>query len=72
MIPKGLEGLLVAGRCASATHLRGNVARCMGTMLWMGQAAGIAASLSIQEHCGVRDIDITKLQEIIRDFGYPL
>ena len=72
LIPKGLEGLLVAGRCASATHLGGNVARSMGTMIWMGQAAGIAAAMCAKEKCGVRDVDIKRVQQTIRDFGYPL
>jgi hypothetical protein len=44
--PRGLENVLVAGRCFSATHDAHASARSMGTCMAMGQAAGTAAALS--------------------------
>jgi glycine/D-amino acid oxidase-like deaminating enzyme len=44
--PQGLENVLVAGRCFSATHDAHASARSMGTCMAMGQAAGTAAALS--------------------------
>jgi hypothetical protein len=41
-----VEGLLVAGRCFSATHDAHASARSMGTCMAMGQAAGTAAALA--------------------------
>src|SRR4051812_23563910 len=44
--PTGVENVLVAGRCFSATHDAHASARSMGTCMAMGQAAGTAAALS--------------------------
>jgi glycine/D-amino acid oxidase-like deaminating enzyme len=44
--PRGLENVLVAGRCFSATHDAHASARSMGTCMAMGQAAGTAAALA--------------------------
>jgi hypothetical protein len=41
-----VEGLLVAGRCFSASHDAHASARSMGTCMAMGQAAGTAAALA--------------------------
>jgi len=44
--PQGIDNVLVAGRCFSATHDAHASARSMGTCMAMGQAAGTAAALS--------------------------
>jgi glycine/D-amino acid oxidase-like deaminating enzyme len=44
--PRGLDNILVAGRCFSATHDAHASARSMGTCMAMGQAAGTAAALA--------------------------
>ena len=46
LLPAGIEGLLVAGRCFSATHDAHASARSMATCMAMGQAAGTAAVLA--------------------------
>ncbi len=46
LLPAGLEGLLVAGRCFSATHDAHASARSMATCMAMGQAAGTAAAIA--------------------------
>jgi glycine/D-amino acid oxidase-like deaminating enzyme len=46
LLPEVVEGLLVAGRCFSATHDAHASARSMGTCMTMGQAAGSAAALA--------------------------
>ena len=46
LLPAGVEGLLVAGRCFSATHDAHASARSMATCMAMGQAAGTAAALA--------------------------
>ena len=46
LLPLGIEGLLVAGRCFSATHDAHASARSMATCMAMGQAAGTAATLA--------------------------
>ena len=46
LLPQGVEGLLVAGRCFSATHDAHASARSMATCMAMGQAAGTAAAMA--------------------------
>ncbi len=46
LLPLSIEGLLVAGRCFSATHDAHASARSMATCMAMGQAAGTAATLA--------------------------
>lgn len=46
LVPCRTEGLLVAGRCFSATHDAHASARSMATCMAMGQAAGIAAAIA--------------------------
>lgn len=46
LLPSGVDGLLVAGRCFSATHDAHASARSMATCMAMGQAAGTAAALA--------------------------
>jgi len=46
LLPIGVDGLLVAGRCFSATHDAHASARSMATCMAMGQAAGTGAVLA--------------------------
>jgi 2-polyprenyl-6-methoxyphenol hydroxylase-like FAD-dependent oxidoreductase len=46
LLPAGIDGLLVAGRCFSATHDAHASARSMATCMAMGQAAGTAAAIA--------------------------
>ena len=48
---RGIDGLLVAGRCFSATHDAHASARSMATCMAMGQAAGTAAALAAAANC---------------------
>ena len=52
LLPQGVDNLLVAGRCASMTHLGQSAARVSGACFVMGQAAGTAAALA--HEAGVR------------------
>ena len=47
LLPAGVDGLLVAGRCFSATHGAHASARSMATCMAMGQAAGTAAAMAV-------------------------
>lgn len=62
LLPKGVDGLLVAGRCVSATHEALGAIRVMPPVFAMGQAAGTAAALCAQASLEPRKVDIAKLQ----------
>lgn len=49
LVPRGVEGLLVAGRCISADFIAHSAHRVTGDCVAMGQAAGIAAAMSAKE-----------------------
>lgn len=72
LLPKGVDGLLVAGRCASATHLGFASGRGMGECMGMGQAAGVAAALSVAQGVTPREVDVASVQAFLRDMGVKL
>lgn len=71
-LPQGPDGLLVAGRCFSATHSAQASCRSMGQTMSMGQAVGTAAALSLQGDCAPADVPAPALQERLRALGAVL
>lgn len=72
LIPKGVDNLLVAGRCAGATHLGFASGRGMGENMGMGQAAGVAAAQAILQRKKPSELDIKPVQDILRSMGVKL
>ncbi|OXS53739.1 invasion protein [Cohnella sp. CIP 111063] len=63
MVPAtGPDNLLVAGRAISATHVAMSSMRVQATCYALGQAAGIAAALSIEDAVPVGDVEVGKVQ----------
>jgi len=71
-LPKGLEGLMVAGRCISGTHRAHASYRVMSICMAMGEAIGIAAALSVSKGCTPRQLDVTLLQKTMTEKGIVL
>jgi len=72
LVPKSREELWVVGRCFSATHDAHASCRSMAQTMSMGQAAGIAAALSLESDAGPRNINIQELQDRLRTIGAVL
>lgn len=66
LVPKEISNLLVAGRCLSATHEALGGIRVMINCMSMGQAAGIAAALSLSHRRHVLDIVPSIQTELLR------
>jgi hypothetical protein len=66
MVPKDVENLLVAGRCASCDHEALGSIRVMPQCGVMGQAAGAASALSLEAGVPPRGVDVQALQEELR------
>jgi glycine/D-amino acid oxidase-like deaminating enzyme len=66
LLPQKVEGLLVAGRCFSASHDAHASVRSMAQCMAMGQAAGTAAALSVNQRCFPRELDVQALQRELR------
>lgn len=62
LLPKGLEGLLVAGRCISGDHIALASYRVQSHAMAIGQAAGTAAALSAIKNINPRQLDVEELQ----------
>lgn len=72
LLPKGLENLLVTGRCVSCEADAFGAVRMMVCCATTGQAAGTAAALSIRENKGLRQLDLGLLQEQLKNDGVRL
>ncbi len=69
LVPKGVDGLLVSGRCISATHEGMAGARVMGTCMAIGQAAGTAAALAVRGDISPREVNVEELRRMLRADG---
>jgi glycine/D-amino acid oxidase-like deaminating enzyme len=63
LVPKHVDGLLVAGRCYSATPEAQRISREIPPVMVMGEAAGTAAALSLEAGVPPRHVDVTALQK---------
>jgi hypothetical protein len=62
LLPKGLEGMIIAGRPISATHEAMSSTRVIPIQMGQAEAAGLAAAMCVEQGKAVRGLDITELQ----------
>jgi hypothetical protein len=72
IVPKGTSNAWVVGRCFSATHDAHASCRSMAQTMSMGQAAGLAASQSLEKDCDAKLIDVALLREQLVQIGQIL
>ncbi len=72
MLPQGVDGLLVAGRAISATHVAMSSMRVQPTCYAMGQAAGAAAAIAIRKSCALREVPVDELHQEMEKQGVYL
>ena len=65
MLPRGVDGLLVAGRCGSATFLGHCAGKSMGKRMEIGIAAGTAAAMCVQRGEAPRQLNIDDLRHAL-------
>ena len=71
LLPRGIDNLLVAGRCASMTSEGQSAARVSGGCFVMGEAAGTAAALALARDVVPRALGAERLQaQLERDGAY--
>lgn len=69
LLPRGIDNLLVAGRCVSTDrYLQGSL-RAMPGCYITGQAAGMAAALAVESGHQPRMIDTGALQSRLKAMG---
>jgi hypothetical protein len=69
LIPLKVEQLLVAGRCVSATHEALGAIRVMPPSFAMGEAAGTASALALQEGVPPRRVPVGWLRQTLTEHG---
>jgi glycine/D-amino acid oxidase-like deaminating enzyme len=69
LLPHEVEGIVVAGRCFSATHDAHASARSMATCMAMGQAAGTAAAFASAANASPHDVDVQRLRARLQEDG---
>ena len=69
LIPRGIDNLLVAGRCIGSDSMVNGAIRVMPTCMVTGEAAGTAAAMAVECEGRTRDIDVDKLQSRLEEYG---
>ena len=69
LVPKDIGNLLTVGRCIGVERDVSGVMRVMGVCIAMGEAAGIAAALSIADNCPFNKVDTDMLRKLIYSRG---
>ena len=66
LLPDGVDGLLLAGRNISGTHMAHSNYRVMPMCVAMGEAAGVAAALASARGVDPKQVPAADIQDIIR------
>jgi len=69
IVPKFVDGLLLAGRNISGSHIAHANFRVMPIALNIGQGAGVAAALCVREGVQPRAMDVKKIQAVLGSQG---
>lgn len=69
IVPKGSTRVWVVGRCFSATHDAHASCRSMAQTMAMGQAAGLAAALSLDTGTAANALAVPRLQALLEQTG---
>lgn len=66
LLPEVKENLLLCGRNISGTHMAHSNFRVMPICVGIGEAAGVAAYISVSQNRSLNDIDAKEIRKIIR------
>jgi hypothetical protein len=72
LVPVKVEGLLAAGRSFSSDAAANNMVNLIPHCIAMGQAAGTASAIALQNGVSLREVDYKDLQKKLADQGVPL
>ena len=65
LVPRGVDGLLLAGRCISGSHEAHASYRVQRIVMAIGAAAGVAAAVAAKAGKQPREVDATRIQQIL-------
>ena len=70
LVPAAIDGLLVCDKTISVSHIANGATRLQPVVLGIGQAAGMAAALCIEQGCEPRQLPVQRLQTALLDEPY--
>lgn len=65
LIPETVDGLLMCEKNISVSHIANGATRLQPVVLGIGQAAGMAAALCVEQRCQPRELSVRLLQEAL-------
>lgn len=66
LVPKKVENILASGRCISGEPQMADPLRLIAPCFVTGHAAGVAAAVAVKDKCPVRDVEVPKLQALLK------
>jgi len=72
LVPKDIDNLLITGRCISSEQQPFESHRSQAPMMAIGQASGTAAALCAMHDVPPRQLDVSLLQQSLKDQGQEL
>ncbi len=67
LVPETVDGLLVCEKNISVSHIANGATRLQPVVLGIGQAAGMAAALCVEQKCSPRELKVRSLQTALID-----
>ncbi|MBE6613754.1 MAG: FAD-dependent oxidoreductase [Ruminococcaceae bacterium] len=67
LIVKGIDNMLVAGRCASGDRLANSAYRVKASCMAMGQAAAACAAVAVRDRVSIRQADLARIRALLRE-----
>ncbi|MER3433411.1 MAG: FAD-dependent oxidoreductase [Leptolyngbya sp. ERB_1_1] len=62
LVPQAIDNFLVCEKNISVTHIANGATRLQPVVLGIGQAAGMAAALCVEQNCQPRELNVRSLQ----------
>lgn len=72
LVPENLDGVFAAGRCMGIIGEAWEVYRVIPSAAMTGEAAGIAAALTVEQNCSSRQLAWQSVQAELRKMNIPL
>ena len=63
LLPVNVDGLLLSGRNISGSHLAHSNFRIMSVCIAIGEAAGVAAAISVKQNVKLSQVDVKEIQK---------
>jgi ribulose 1,5-bisphosphate synthetase/thiazole synthase len=66
LVPTKVDNLLAAGRCICSEIAMADLVRLIPNCFVTGHAAGVAAAVAVEDKCLPREVDVAKVQKVLR------